>query len=60
MIYRHQMTALDFVVQRESDRPPEQLTFWRERRVSGETEYADLNVGAFNSSIDCVADFFIS
>ncbi|KAF2013075.1 hypothetical protein BU24DRAFT_263670 [Aaosphaeria arxii CBS 175.79] len=38
-LMKHQMTALDFVVQRESDRPPEQLTFWRGRRVAGETEF---------------------
>lgn len=39
LFYRHQMTALDFIAHRESGKPPTELTFWRERRVAGETLY---------------------
>lgn len=33
------MTALDFIAQRESGKPPNELTLWRERRMNGETKY---------------------
>ncbi|PVI01287.1 hypothetical protein DM02DRAFT_654670 [Periconia macrospinosa] len=35
-IMGHQMTALDFIAQRESGQPPTELTFWREKRIRGE------------------------
>ncbi|KAH8708493.1 SNF2 family N-terminal domain-containing protein [Phaeosphaeriaceae sp. PMI808] len=35
----HQMTALDFILQRESHRPSRELTFWREKRTGGETYF---------------------
>lgn len=31
------MTALDFIRHRESGKPPIELSFWREKRVGGET-----------------------
>lgn len=33
------MTALDFIAQRESGRPPLELTLWREKRIGGEAVY---------------------
>lgn len=38
--HRHQMTALDFVVQRESGKPPAELTLWRQKRLDGKIQYA--------------------
>jgi SWI/SNF-related matrix-associated actin-dependent regulator of chromatin subfamily A3 len=38
------MTALDFIAQRESGQPSTGLKFWREKRVSGETQYDTLSI----------------
>ncbi|CAI6290343.1 unnamed protein product [Periconia digitata] len=35
----HQMTALDFIAQRESGCPPRELTLWREKRKGGENYF---------------------
>jgi hypothetical protein len=41
---RHQMTALDFIAQRESGKPPTGLNFWREKRQGGETRYDTISI----------------